>query len=412
MSRVALISADTCVQERLVAGLGAERYGELVTTLPGVADPQDSSAVQSIGAGSPEVVIFGPGMETVEALCLAERIEREHPEITMVLVAEPTSELWELALQAGIRYLVSPDDPPASVTGAVERALEIAERRRSNLIIDVRDEIAATTPPSAPELPGQPRRVITVLSPKGGSGKTTVATNLAVGLAQLAPGAVALVDLDLQFGDVADALLLRPSHTLADLSPGAVDPAAVKLLLTTHESSLFALCGPDDPAAGEEVSVEAVTAAIHSLSSVLPYVIIDTGAGIEAAALAAVEVSTDLVLVGAMDVPSIRSLRKLLDALDVLGMTSATRHVVLNRADSKVGIEVSDVENLLGLPVAVSVPSSRLVPLSMNHGQPLLLADPGSPVARPLHELVGRFADVPVPLAARGGRRRFRRSAR
>src|SRR5205823_4471418 len=106
-----------------------------------------------------------------------------------------------------------------------------------------------------------------------------------------------------------------------------------------------------------------VSTALHTLASELAYVIVDTGAGIDAPALAAVEHSTDLVLVGAMDVPSIRSLRKLIDALDRLGMTDAARHVVLNRADSRVGIDVGDVSATLGLPIAVALPSSRTVPL-------------------------------------------------
>jgi pilus assembly protein CpaE len=140
-------------------------------------------------------------------------------------------------------------------------------------------------------------------------------------------------------------------------------------------------------------------------------VVVDTCAGIDAHTLAAIEVSTDLVFVGAMDVPSIRSLRKLIDALDRLGMTHAQRLVVLNRADSHVDLAANDVADALGLPIAVSIPSSRSVPLSINHGSPVLVFDPRSPVVRPLRDLVAKISGEPVS-AVTASHTLFRRIAR
>ncbi|HEY2333323.1 MAG TPA: P-loop NTPase [Acidimicrobiales bacterium] len=361
-----------------------------------------SSLAEEIGARRPEVVVLGPDMGTIDALAAAAELDRRHPEIALVLVAWPSSEVWKHALEAGVRSVVPPTASDEELAATVRRLLDRVERTKANTV----DE--AGTPAV------RQHRVITVLSPKGGVGKTTVATNLAAGLAAAHPHEVAIVDLDLQFGDVADSFLLQPAHTIADLPPGSVDSAGLKLMLASTSSSLYALCAPDDPAVGEDVSEAAVVGAVEALRRDLPFVVVDTGAGIDAASLAAVEHSTDLVFVGSLDVPSVRSVRKLLDALDRLGFTEARRHVVLNRADSKVGVSAADVVATLGMPISVEIPSSVSIPAALNGGSPVVVADPRSPAARAFQQLVGLFADEPAPStpATSWFRRSLSRSAR
>jgi pilus assembly protein CpaE len=273
----------------------------------------------------------------------------------------------------------------ADVRAAFDRSLDVAARRRHNLVGDLNDA----------EPTG---RIISVLSPKGGSGKTTVASNLAVGLALTEPDQAAIIDLDLQFGDVATALGLTPTHTLVDAlrAPGTAEGMALKSFLSPHHSDLWALCGPESPAEGEEVSPEQAKAVVETLAEQFRYVVVDTSAGLTEHTLSVLEASTDLVLVCAMDVTSVRSLRKLIAALEQLGMTRARRHLVINRADSKVGLDLRDVEATLGLPVDVSVSSSRTIPLSLNQGLPVVASEPRSAVARQFTQLVDRFAEQPA----------------
>ena len=148
---------------------------------------------------------------------------------------------------------------------------------------------------------------------------------------------------------------------------------------------------------------------IDLLRAEFRYVIIDTGAGLNELDLIAVEVSTDLLFVGSMDVASARSLRKELDILDRLGLLSSARHLILNRSDAKVGMDAKDIEALLGMPVAVSVPSSRLIPISCNEGQPVLESAARSPVARALEQLVDRFTRRKSPEPSPSGLRRIGR---
>jgi pilus assembly protein CpaE len=293
--------------------------------------------------------------------------------------------------------VLDPEAMHADIRGAFERALEVAERRRHNLV-------------GAPAGEATGGRVVTVLSPKGGSGKTTVATNLAVGLAAAEPDRVAIVDLDTQFGDVATALRLMPENTFVDAVRGhtQVDALVLKTYLTAHPSGLWALCGADTPAAGDDVSADQAKHIVQGLANEFGHVIVDTSAGLTEHTLSILEVSTDLLLVCAMDVPSVRSLRKLVDALELLGMTHQRRHFLVNRADSKVGLDIDDVEATVGLPVDVELASSRMVPLSTNQGTPVIESQPRSPVARQLGTLVQRFAEVPADVGGGTGRRRWR----
>lgn len=404
--RVVLVADDLDIERRARQGLGPERFSTLVDTVPELVATDPVFAAQELAASTAEVVVLAPRLDPMSALAIAELLDRGRPEIAKVLVTEPTPELWELAMHAGVRAVLPPDVDPTKLAETIMRALELADRRRATeAVIDLRDDVTAEE--------RRPRgKVITVIAPKGGSGKTTVATNLATGLARLVPEGVALVDLDLQFGDVADALRLAPKHTIGDIRGRAahLDSAELKILLTRHESGLYALCAPEDPVVSEDVTSDDVASAISVLAKDMPYVVVDTAAGIDEASLTAIEMSTDLVLVASNDVPSIRNLRKLLLALDRIDVSAPTRHLVLNRAGSKVGIAVGDVESTLGMPVAVSVPSSRTITLSVNHGEPLLAAEPRNPVSRPFHDLVGRFTDVSA--ARSSGFAWFRRSSR
>jgi pilus assembly protein CpaE len=395
VSRVALLTEDADVERRVLTGFGPKEFADLIEVCSDVTYLPLQKAAVAVADRGVDVVVIGPDIDSTDALLLGELLERDNPEITTLMVAPASTELLELALHAGVRKVLPPDSEPCELRAAIERALASADRRRSNILSDLPPP---TEQPIAKD--GRTRRVITVLSPKGGAGKTTVSTNLVTGLARYAPEGAAIVDLDLQFGDVATALGLTPEHTFADAKNASrrLDPAGVKMLLTPHAKGAYALCAPEDPAAGEEVSMDDVAAVIRMLSADMPYIVCDTGAGLDEAALTAIELSTDLVLVCATDVPSVRSLKKLLTALDSLGFTHQQRHVVFNRADSKVGIDADDVSAMLELPIAVSVPSSRAVPMSVNQGVPVLLLEPKSTVAQAMEGLVGLFAEMAVRL--------------
>lgn len=392
MSGVTLATPSAAFEARVRRAFGMN--GDLRRWYNQTALDDPAGAVRDIARNDPEVVGVGPGVPLETGLHLAWEFERAHPEVAVLIVTEPSPDVWEQALRAGARDVVDPEGPDDQVARSFALALETAGRRRSLLLAD----------------PGGPRpsgRVITVVSPKGGSGKTVMASNLGVGLARLHPGQVALVDLDLQFGDLANVLLLMPENTLADAAwgLGRLDGTTLKVFLTPHASELYVLCAPDDPAQGEAITAAQAAQAIELLSAEFPYVVVDTASGLTEHTLAALELSTDMVLVCDMDVSSVQALRKQIEALDRLSMSAARRHLVLNRADSKVGLDPNDISATLGMVVDVRVPSSRVVPLSCNRGSPVLESDPRASVSKALAELVQRFAVVP---ARSGGWLRWR----
>jgi pilus assembly protein CpaE len=352
--------------------------------------------------GDPEVVFIGPEIDVQYALDYAYEFDLQRPDVSVIVVGTASADVLGEALHAGVRDVIDPLAGDDRILDAYKRAIEAASRARSRAAVDERSAE-----------PGG--RVIAVVSPKGGSGKTTVSTNLAVGLAKAAPGQVAIVDLDLQFGDVATALQLMPEHSIADAAKviSTLDTMNLKVLLTHHALDLYALCAPDSPAEGERVSASQTAGILKLLQREFRYVVIDTAAGLGEHTLAALEASTDLVLICAMDVPGVRSFRTTLQTLDDIGMTTALRHVVLTRADSRVGLNVEDIERTIGRSIDITIPSTRAIPLSVNQGTPILQTDQRrTPVYQALQRLTGKFAELPDKSSRGAGESRLWRRRR
>jgi len=328
--------------------------------------------------GIPDVVVFGPGIPTEAAVTVASFIDGMHKGTSIVLATAVGADDWLEAMRAGIRDVVPPDADVAELRAVLERASAAATARR----------LAASTSDAA-----SPRgRVIPIVSPKGGSGKTTIATNLAVGLARLAPHQTVIVDLDLQFGDVASALHLTPEQGLADaVDVIGLDAMALKTFLTPHPTGLYALCGSDSPAAADGVTGDDVTKLLGLLAEEFRYVVVDTAPGITEHTLRALDEASDAVMICTMDVPSIRGLYKERQILRDLSLTRMTEHVVLNFADKNSGLTVKDVEGVIGTDVDVVLPRSSAVTLSTNQGVPLLQSGTRDAATKELQQLVARF---------------------
>ena len=330
------------------------------------------------------------------ALATAQQLDEAADPTGAVLLREPTPDLWQKAARAGIRAVLPPTAEQDDISAAVRD-----EAARVGRIRAARDTSSG----------GQQGRIIVVLSPKGGSGKTMVATNLSVALKMLTPEEVTLVDLDCVFGDVSSVLGLVPDRTIGQLAMlPSFDSTMLKVFLTQHPSGIHVLAGSGLPEEGEAVTPDVAAQIVTTLARDVPYVVVDTAAGLDERALAAVDVATDLLFIASLDVASIRNLGKEMDALDRLGLTAARRHFVLNRADARVGLEVADVESALGMRADIALPSSRAVPLSMNQGKTLVSTEPDTAAAKQLLALARSFVGAEQPAArAEDGRGPFRR---
>jgi pilus assembly protein CpaE len=264
---------------------------------------------------------------------------------------------------------------------------------------------------------GRPRAktpMVCVLGPKGGTGKTVAAANLAVGLAVAGKRSV-VVDIDLQFGDIGLALGLNPERTVYDLatSPGALDGEKLDAYLAAHSSNACALLAPTRPDQATEVSTELLREVYDLLRVSYDHVIVDTPPDFTPAVIAAIDASSHVCMVTAMDSLSLKNTKLGLETLELMGYDPLAITVVLNRADSQVGITHADVEQIIGRRPDVFVPSNRAVPRSLNEGVPILLSDARSPVALAFRQLTAVYMpDEAGPNGHRRGRLRLRRSRR
>lgn len=380
MSRFVAITAVRDFESRVRQAITGALHGDLQTLSPDVLHGGSEDVFKQLSGAPPEVMILGPGVSPDDALKLATVFDLQYPEISLLLVSQPEPDIVLRAMHSGIRDVVSPEIDINELRVLLERAcLASASRRRG-------------MQPAA-ESAQDRGRVIAVLSPKGGVGKTTVATNLAVGLGALAPMDVVIVDLDLQFGDVASGLLLEPEHSITEAvhGPAAQDSMVLKAFLTVHPAGIYALCAPRKPSESDFITADHVSRLLNQLASEFKYVVVDTAPGLGEHCLATLELATDGVWVCGMDVPSIRGLRKSFSVLKELQLLPQGRHTVLNFADRKSGISVQDVESTIGVPIDTVIPRSRNLPFSTNRGIPVLQGTTRDSATKGLKKLVERF---------------------
>lgn len=258
--------------------------------------------------------------------------------------------------------------------------------------------------------PVSSRRVICVLGLKGGSGKTLTSANLGVALAREG-GRVALLDLDLQFGDLALAMGLRPERTIYDLvrSGGSLDAEKLDDFMVEHASGARVLLAPVRPDQAAVITVPFLAEVERLLSESYEYVVIDTPPSFGPEVIGAIDTSTDVVMVTMRDTLSLKNARLGLETLERMDYDRSRVKIVFNRANTNVGIEREDVLAILGRDVDVLIPSHRDIARSINQGTPIVL-DTASEAARSFRSLAGLYLGGPETSEEGGDEQAGRRS--
>jgi pilus assembly protein CpaE len=349
----------------------------------------ERSGMVEIVESSPDVLIWTlvHDADGVPADMRAALNDPHGPAIVAVTDAHP-ARWFEDALALGVDEVLCTPDSPEALGMAVAKAKAMRSRRAT-----------AQTMASIAPLPAKGTRnahIFTVFSTKGGSGKTVIATNLAVCFARQGKRTL-LVDLDLHSGDDALVLGLSPRWTMLDLvqSPGDLDAEKLAGFVTRHSGGVDLLPAPTRPDEEELVSIERLEPLLAVARSSYDAVVIDTSSQFAPATLLAIDHTDTLLLVGASDVPTIKSLKIALETLDLLEVDLTDIRIVMNRSGAKVGLEDRDVERTLRRQITYTLPSDKSIPISVNRGQPVVIDAPKSRVARSMFDMA-RELDVAI----------------
>jgi pilus assembly protein CpaE len=225
----------------------------------------------------------------------------------------------------------------------------------------------------------QQGRVVTVFSPKGGTGKTVTASNLSAALAKQGRKTL-LLDLDLQFGDAAIVMGIEPEKTIYDLvlAPGELDIEKLAGYTTKHQCGLDILPAPLRPEDAELVTESKITRLLEVARECYDVIVVDTSPFFHGPMLATLDRTDELLVLCGLDVPTLKNVRLALQTLELLSFPSTRIRYVLNRANTKVGLSKREVEGALKVSINAEIPSDRTVPVSVNRGTPAVISEPGS----------------------------------
>jgi len=369
---VVVVDSDKSVRATLRSQLGQMNNVKVASLAEEIGE--GFGAVRAI---QPDILILQLPRESDMTLDWIERIKREYPETTIFVSSEiKTTELIISAMRAGAHeFLARPID-----SNELKKALEKVRLAKEQ------------TRPQAP----QGGRIISVFSKKGGLGVTTLAVNLGVALCQVDKNKAALIDLDLQLGDVTSFLNLSSDYSILDCcnEDGGVDAVKLQSCMTRHQSGVFVLSEPKNPAESENISSSQINQILRHLRTMFSYVVVDTAHDFDSRNLEAFELSDQIIVVVVPNISSIRAAKKALGVFKNLGYDREKMRVVVNRASKKDPIKAGEIEKTLRYPVSWVVPNNYPVVVeAINSGVPLVNHQGKSNVAKSIMGLAG---DIPA----------------
>ncbi|MDH7488988.1 MAG: response regulator [Anaerolineae bacterium] len=347
------------------------------------------AAIEQTGLLGPDIVLMDLNMPGMDGMAATEIITKQYPFAHVIMMSvEGGGESVRRSMLSGARdFLVKPftSDELAS---SIRRVYELEAGRRVPFEAVVTPIKPAEPAPVAARKRG---KLITVFSPKGGTGSSTIAVNLAVALQRPGRRTVVLVDGNLQFGDVAALLNLRPLRSSGDLVPlvsAGLDAHVVNAVLTPHASGIKVLLAPDNLEAADLVTAQHMGAILGQLQEMFDYVIVDTKGFLYDLILRILDMSDRVLLVATPDIPALKSVRQFLTFAESLGGHADRYALIINEADRPGAVEIHDIEASLKKKVDKHLPEDRLTVIqASSEGIPLVSSSPKSPLAQAIVEL-------------------------
>lgn len=395
---------------RVAAVGGSEVFPVLVARVLGssvediVVIPSVASAERTIAQGGAlfDVVVLAPSVGEDEAGSIADFMSREVPTTAVIVVREsPVDGAFPRLVRRGVRDVVDITRGAGEFKEALDRAVEWSAGVRG------------TTPVRSPEGGSSPGSIVSVFSTKGGTGKTFLSCNLAAALAERSGRPVGLLDLDHDLGDVFAYFGANPRRSLQELLilEEDADPEEVKQLGTPLLDGVTGYGSAPDPRA-EALPGGAITRMLRALKEAFPFTVVDATSEYSDHVLATFDLSDVICLITGLDAIGVRHMSIAMQTLQKLGIPKDRIRVVLNRADSKVDLMPEDVERLLAIRVDAKIPSSSIVPRSMNRARLLWQVERRSDVAKAIEGFADQLRAELAPevvSASSGKHRRWKR---
>jgi len=361
------------------------------------------SGIEAAKELRPDVILMDINMPDMDGITATELIRQQNPASQVVILSvQGDPNYMRRAMLAGARDFLT--KPPAldELTAAVRRAGKMAHQERAKTAVMPGMAGSGIALQAASGIFG---KVIVVYGPKGGTGTTTIAVNLAITL-QSEETRVALVDGNLQFGDVAVFMNEQVRNSILDLAPRAeeLDPEVVNNVMLTHSASgVRLLAAPNRPEYAENVSGEQYGKVVKFLRTMFSYIIIDASSALTDIVLAAMDACDLVILITTQEIPAIKNARLFLDLADVLGIKRKQILFVMNRFDKRIGITPEKVGESFKQEVAAVIPfEDRVVVPSVNRGVPFMLGDRTRPIARSMLMLTEAVRHRLVEIASEG----------
>jgi pilus assembly protein CpaE len=345
----------------------------------------------------PHIVLMDINMPGMDGITSSEAISQEVPiaQIIMMSVQGEADYLRRSMLAGAREFLIKPFSSDELVS-TIRRVYELGAAQRARYQARALPvSVTAQRQPLPPEL----GKVISVFSPKGGTGCSTIATNLAVALQMETDAKIVLVDGSLQFGDVAVLLNLKPIRTIADLVPhmDELDGELIHSVLVPHSSGIKTLLAPPRPEMADLVVPDHMKKILGELKKTFDCIVVDTWTSLHDLVLAIMDVSDRIVLITTPDIPSIKNTKLFFEVTEALGYPPEKVFLTINKVDRRSSIRAEDIETGIKHPVAATLAlDERMVKLAANQGAPFVLSAANSPIAQSVVNLAHQLLDTLV----------------
>src|SRR4051794_17862971 len=390
--RVLIVDDIPETRDHLAKLLGFETDIEVVG-----AASSGREAIEMAQQLTPDVVLMDINMPDMDGIAATERLSAEVPTAAVVMMSvQGEADYLRRSMLAGAReFLVKPfssDELTSSIRQVYTRERDkISRMAVQPVAVGAATATPSPKPASGERAEGEPGRVVAVFGPKGGVGRTTLAVNLAVAAATELGQKTCLVDASFQFGDVGVLLNLNPKNkSIADLIPELEhgEPESMDTFVINHSAGIKVLLAPPSPEMAELITPAGAKRMIEALRKSNDLVVVDCMASFNATALAILDLADTVLTMLSLEITSIKNIRLFLEVAEQLGYDSEKVRLVLNRADSSLGIRVADVEHSIGRRVDHTIVSDgRSVVYALNRGVPFFLSNREAQVSQDILRL-------------------------